>query len=122
RRGVGGAGAGRARGAGDAAGGGLAARRPAPRLAGDAAGRRGGAGRARLPRVLPAVLHLAVGAAPDRPGAWVPAAAAGLPGDLPGLAGGGLRLAAGAAAGQPARAADPLAEPAAARPAARRPG
>ena len=63
-----------------------------------------------------------IGAAPDRPGAGVPAAAAGLPGDLPGLAGGGLRLAAGAAAGQPARAAGPLAEPAAARPAAGGPG
>ncbi len=78
-------------------------RRRRPSAAGSGAwphtlpGRHRAGGRARLPRLLPALLHLARGAPPDRPRAGVPAPGRRLPGDLPQLAAGGPDRAAGRA-------------------------
>ena len=116
RRGQRRGGAGRAGGGRHAARGGADARRAARRLAAHPARRHGPGRRARLPRLLPALLHVARRAAPDRPGAGVPPARRGLPGAVAHLGARRPHRAARGAAAEPAGALRPLPQPRSARP------
>ncbi len=106
----------------DGAGGRADPRREAGRVAAHPARRHRAGRRARLPRLLPALLHVAGGAAPDRPRARVPAPGRRLPGDLPPLAARGPHRTPHGAAAQPAGAVRALTQPRAGRPDRLRPG